>query len=107
MGLITKQGVLILNYAEHLQEDQGKSKFDAIIEASRVRLRPILMTTFAMLFGAIPLCVATGAGHTSLNEIGVVIVGGLSFGCLMTLFLLPVVYMLISPAKKKKPNTAL
>lgn len=100
IGLISKHGIMIVSFANDAQR-QGKSIRDAIIEASITRLKPILMTTIAMVFGAIPLIFATGVGHESLQQIGTVIVFGLSVGSMMTLFVVPTIYLLI--AKKLKP----
>lgn len=100
VGLITKHGILIVEFANQLQE-QGKSKLDAILEAATLRLRPILMTTGAMVLGSVPLALATGAGAESRSQIGWVIVGGLSLGTLLTLFVVPAVYLLL--AKKRQP----
>jgi multidrug efflux pump len=94
VGLITKHGILIVEFANQLQE-QGMLKRDAVVEAATLRLRPILMTTGAMVLGAIPLALATGAGAESRHPIGWVIVGGLSFGTLLTLFVIPVAYTLL------------
>lgn len=91
IGLITKHGILIVDFANKLQKE-GLSPFDAVIQASRLRLRPILMTTFAMVFGALPLAFSSGAGAETREQIGLVIVGGMSFGTLFTLFIIPVVY---------------
>ena len=77
VGLITKHGILIVEFANQLQE-QGRSKLEAVIEAAGLRLRPILMTTGAMVLGAVPLALATGAGAESRSQIGWVIVGGIS-----------------------------
>jgi multidrug efflux pump len=94
VGLITKHGILIVEFANQ-QQEQGKSRADAVIEAAGLRLRPILMTTGAMVLGALPLALATGAGAESRQQIGWVVVGGMSFGTLLTLFLVPAVYSLI------------
>jgi multidrug efflux pump len=91
IGLITKHGILIVDFANTLQRD-GMERRGAIIEAARLRLRPILMTTAAMILGAIPLALATGAGAESRQQIGWVIVGGMSLGTLLTLFVVPCVY---------------
>ena len=91
IGLITKHGILIVDFANKLQQ-QGTERTAAILEASRLRLRPILMTTAAMVLGAIPLAIATGAGAESRQQIGWVIVGGMSLGTLLTLFVVPCVY---------------
>ena len=91
IGLITKHGILIVDFANKLQLE-GTERRAAIIEAARLRLRPILMTTAAMILGAIPLALATGAGAESRQQIGWVIVGGMSLGTLLTLFVVPCVY---------------
>ena len=91
IGLITKHGILIVDFANRLQLE-GTERREAIIEAARLRLRPILMTTGAMILGAIPLALATGAGAESRQQIGWVIVGGMSLGTLLTLFVVPCVY---------------
>jgi multidrug efflux pump len=85
---------LIVEFGNRLQEE-GRERRDAVIEASVLRLRPILMTTFAMVLGAVPLVIATGAGAESRAQIGWVIVGGMSFGTLLTLFVVPAVYAVI------------
>jgi multidrug efflux pump len=99
IGLITKHGILIVDFANKLQET-GKSPFEAVIEASRLRLRPILMTTFAMVFGAIPLAYSSGAGSETREQIGLVIVGGMLVGTAFTLFVIPVVYTYLSWNRK-------
>ncbi len=96
VGLITKHGILIVEFANQLRE-QGREKAAAVIESATLRLRPILMTTGAMVLGAVPLALATGAGAESRQQIGWVIVGGMSFGTLLTLFVVPVAYMLLAP----------
>ena len=88
VGLITKHGILIVEFANQLQE-QGRAKLDAVVEAATLRLRPILMTTGAMVLGSVPLALATGAGAESRQAIGWVIVGGLLLGTLLTLFVVP------------------
>jgi multidrug efflux pump len=103
VGLITKHGILIVEFANQLR-DQGKELFEAVVEASVLRLRPILMTTGAMVLGAVPLALATGAGAESRIQIGWVIVGGMSFGTLLTLFVVPVVYTLISGRQRQAPQ---
>jgi multidrug efflux pump len=95
VGLITKHGILIVEFANQLQ-DEGRSKLDAVIEAAVLRLRPILMTTGAMVLGALPLALATGAGAESRQQIGWVIVGGMSLGTLLTLFVVPTMYTLLT-----------
>jgi multidrug efflux pump len=95
MGLISKHGILIVEFANELQM-QGKSKRDAIALASGIRLRPILMTTAAMVLGVIPLITASGAGAVSRFNMGLVIATGLSIGTLFTLFVVPAVYLMIA-----------
>src|SRR5690606_35743396 len=98
LGLITKHGILIVEFSDQLRAE-GRSMMQAVAEASVMRLRPILMTTGAMVLGALPLALATGAGAESRQQIGWVIVGGMTFGTLMTLFVVPVVYSLIAPRR--------
>ncbi|MCL2161001.1 MAG: efflux RND transporter permease subunit [Betaproteobacteria bacterium] len=95
IGLITKHGILIVEFANQLRS-AGKGVQEAVIEAAVLRLRPILMTTGAMVLGAIPLALATGAGAESRQQIGWVIVGGLLLGTFFTLFVVPTVYTLIA-----------
>ncbi|HET6522135.1 MAG TPA: efflux RND transporter permease subunit [Geminicoccaceae bacterium] len=95
VGLITKHGILIVEFANQMQE-RGGDKVTAVIDAAVLRLRPILMTTGAMVFGAVPLALATGAGAESRQQIGWVIVGGISFGTLLTLFVVPTAYTLLA-----------
>lgn len=94
IGLITKHGILIVDFANQ-QQEQGKDKRSAVIAAAALRLRPILMTTGAMVLGAVPLALATGAGAESRQQIGWVIAGGMTLGTMLTLFVVPVVYMLL------------
>ena len=95
MGLISKHGILIVEFANELQRS-GKSKREAILEATSIRLRPILMTTAAMVLGVLPLLAATGAGAASRYNMGLVIASGLSIGTLFTLFVLPAVYLTLA-----------
>jgi multidrug efflux pump len=95
MGLISKHGILIVEFANHLQM-QGRTKREAIEEATAIRLRPILMTTAAMVLGVLPLILASGAGAISRFQMGLVIATGLSIGTLFTLFVVPAAYMLIA-----------
>jgi multidrug efflux pump len=95
IGLITKHGILIVEFANQLRS-KGMALRDAVIEAAALRLRPILMTTGAMVLGAVPLALSTGAGAESRQDIGWVIVGGLLVGTLFTLFVIPVVYTYLS-----------
>ncbi len=95
VGLITKHGILIVEFANQLR-DQGRDMMSAVQEAAALRLRPILMTTGAMVLGALPLAMASGAGAESRTQIGWVIVGGMAFGTLLTLFLVPTAYTLLA-----------
>jgi multidrug efflux pump len=99
VGLITKHGILIVEFANQLRQ-RGKPRVEAVIEAASLRLRPILMTTAAMVLGAVPLALATGAGAESRSPIGWVIVGGLLLGTLLTLFVIPVAYTLLTRERK-------
>jgi multidrug efflux pump len=101
VGLITKHGILIVEFSNQLQE-RGTPKRAAVIEAAVLRLRPILMTTGAMVLGSLPLAIASGAGAESRQQIGWVIVGGLLMGTLFTLFVVPTAYMIL--ARKRKPH---
>ncbi len=94
MGLISKHGILLVEFANRLQEE-GASKREAIEQAAGIRLRPILMTTAAMVLGVIPLLTASGAGAASRYNMGLVIATGLTLGTLFTLFVVPAVYMLL------------
>ncbi|MGE8942404.1 efflux RND transporter permease subunit [Leptospira interrogans] len=98
VGLISKHGIMIVDFANQRQ-DEGLEPRAAIIEAAALRLRPILMTTGAMVLGAVPLALATGAGAESRQQIGWVIAGGMSLGTLLTLFVVPVAYSLIGRKK--------
>ncbi len=95
IGLISKHGILMVSFANELQLSENLDRRAAIQRAARVRLRPILMTTAAMVMGLVPLLVASGAGAASRFSIGLVIVAGMSIGTLFTLFVLPVVYTYI------------
>jgi len=103
IGLITKQGILICEFANQLQE-RGLERTEAVARAAELRLRPILMTTAAMVFGILPLAVASGPGAVSRQSIGVSVIGGLVVGTLLTLFVVPAVYSLI--ARKVTPAAA-
>jgi len=95
IGLISKHGILIVQFANDLQME-GKDKLEAVVTAASIRLRPILMTTAAMVLGVIPLITATGAGAVSRFNIGLVIASGISIGTLFTLFVVPAMYMLLA-----------
>jgi multidrug efflux pump len=101
VGLITKHGILLVDFANQ-QRALGLQSVEAIQEACRLRLRPILMTTLAMVLGALPLATATGAGSEARRQIGAVIVGGMSLGTLFTLFIVPIMYVVLSRNTPKK-----
>ncbi len=104
VGLITKHGILLVEFANQLQE-QGRTKLQAVIESASLRLRPILMTTAAMVLGAIPLAIAVGAGAEVRHPIGWVIVGGMTIGTLFTLFVIPCLYLLIGRVHQHESET--
>lgn len=100
VGLITKHGILIVEFANQIRAE-GESKINAVIQSATLRLRPILMTTGAMVLGAVPLALAVGAGAESRQAIGWVIVGGMSVGTLLTLIVVPVIYLFIGGRHKE------
>ena len=104
IGLITKHGILIVEFANQMRQ-RGKDIHEAVLDASALRLRPILMTTGAMVLGAVPLAIAAGAGAESRQDIGIVIVGGLLIGTLFTLFVIPVVYTYLARRERPGPIT--
>ncbi|MHB1948005.1 MAG: efflux RND transporter permease subunit [Gammaproteobacteria bacterium] len=106
IGLISKHGILIVQFANDLQQE-GKSKREAVETAAAIRLRPILMTTAAMVLGVIPLIMATGAGAVSRFNIGLVIATGISIGTLFTLFVVPAMYMLFAQQHAKEEGLEL
>ncbi|MCU0888373.1 MAG: efflux RND transporter permease subunit [Rubritepida sp.] len=95
IGLMAKNGILVVEFANQLR-DRGLSIFDAALEASVVRLRPILMTSIATVLGAVPLAMATGAGAESRMALGVVIVGGITLSTIVTLFAIPALYVMLA-----------
>jgi len=105
VGLITKHGILIVEFANQLRA-QGLEMVDALVQASSQRLRPILMTTGAMVLGAIPLALAHGAGAESRMQIGWVIVGGMGLGTLLTVFVVPTMYALLARGAVPGPRNA-
>jgi HAE1 family hydrophobic/amphiphilic exporter-1/multidrug efflux pump len=103
IGLVTKNGILIVEFANQLRE-QGKPKLEAILEASEARLRPILMTSLAIALGALPIALSLGAASNSRIGMGVVIVGGTLFSLILTLFVIPALYLMWSKARKHYPE---
>jgi multidrug efflux pump len=100
IGLVTKNGILIVEFANQKRE-VGESKMDAVIDAAALRLRPILMTTLATALGAVPIAFALGSGAQSRIPLGIVIIGGLLFSLLLTLFVIPAMYSFMSRTRKK------
>jgi multidrug efflux pump len=94
IGLVTKNSILLVEYANQLKR-RGMSSVEAVLESGKIRLRPIVMTSVATIMGAMPIALGLGAGSTSRRPLGYAIVGGLSFSTLLTLFLVPVVYVLL------------
>ncbi len=103
VGLITKHGILIVEFSNQLRA-KGEPLFEAVVDAATLRLRPIMMTTGAMVLGALPLALASGAGAESRLQIGWVIVGGMAFGTLLTLFVVPTAYTLLAGRRVKLPH---
>ncbi len=101
IGLITKHGILIVDFANHLQQTRNFNRREAVEAAAAIRLRPILMTTAAMVFGVLPLLIAQGAGAVSRFDIGVVIATGLLIGTLFTLFVVPTIYTYLASDHRK------
>jgi multidrug efflux pump len=102
IGLVAKNGILIVEFANQLRA-AGHDIVDAITEASTARLRPILMTSIATVFGALPLALASGAGAEARQAVGIVVATGVTFSTLLTLVVVPVFYLLL--AKRSKPVT--
>ena len=101
MGLISKHGILIVQFANELQRD-GRTKREAIVEAAGIRMRPILMTTAAMVLGVLPLVLAGGAGAAGRRAMGLVIFSGLSIGTLFTLFVVPAMYLWLARVRQEE-----
>jgi multidrug efflux pump len=105
IGLAAKNGILIVEFANQLR-DRGVEFTESIIEASSIRLRPVLMTSLCTLFGAVPLMIATGAGAESRRTIGAVVVYGVAFSLLLTLYVVPAVYALIARRTKSPEHVS-
>ena len=101
IGLVSKNGILIVEFANHLQEHEGMDRFRAVVAASATRLRPILMTSVATVAGHFPLILARGSGAGSRNSIGYVLVSGMVIGTLFTLFVVPTIYTFIARDRSK------
>jgi multidrug efflux pump len=103
VGLVTKNGILIVEFANQKME-HGLNKYEAVIEAATARLRPILMTSLAVVLGSVPIALALGAGAKSRVALGIVIIGGMLFSLVLTLYVIPTMYMLIASKTRKDPD---
>lgn len=103
IGLVTKNGILIVEFSNQLKE-KGYKKFDAVLQGASARLRPILMTSLATVFGALPIALSLGAAAESRKSMGIVIVGGIIFSLILTLFVIPAIYLYLS--KEHKSNAS-
>lgn len=106
IGLITKHGILMVTFANQLRDDEGATIDDAIVRSCVVRLRPILMTTFAMVLGSLPLALDSGAGAESRRQLGWVIVGGMTIGTIFTLFVIPAFYSYLTKRNRQMLKVA-
>jgi multidrug efflux pump len=104
VGIVSKNGILIVEFANHLQE-RGLAKLAAIREASLIRLRPVIMTSLATVFGHLPLVFVSGPGAEARNSIGIIVVAGMAIGTICTLFVVPALYMLL--ARQHTPEEVL
>ena len=104
IGLVTKNGILIVEFANQ-KRDEGENKMDAVVDAAALRLRPILMTSLATALGALPIALALGAGAQSRVPLGIVIIGGIMFSLILTLFVIPAMYSYMSRSNRKPHNT--
>jgi hydrophobe/amphiphile efflux-1 (HAE1) family protein len=103
VGLVTKNGILIVEFANQRME-HGLQKFEAVVEAATSRLRPILMTSLAVVLGSVPIAFALGAGAKSRVSLGIVIMGGMLFSLVLTLYVIPMMYVFLAPKEKHNPD---
>lgn len=106
VGLVAKNGILLVDFANQLR-DRGLSKFDAIVESAHHRFRPIVMTTFAMIAGMLPLALALDPGSQAERPLGIVVIGGLSSSLVLTLLLIPIMYLRFAPDDEREPSREL
>jgi multidrug efflux pump len=106
VGLVAKNGILIVEFANHLQGG-GMAKADAVVEAAKTRLRPILMTSAATVLGHFPLVMVVGPGAESRNSIGIILVAGMAIGTAFTLFVVPALYYVIAADHHRAPGDAI
>jgi len=104
VGLVTKNGILIVEFANQRME-HGLQKYEAVVEAATARLRPILMTSMAVVLGSVPIAFALGAGAKSRVSLGIVIIGGMLFSLVLTLYVIPMMYVLIASKERHDPET--
>jgi HAE1 family hydrophobic/amphiphilic exporter-1 len=105
IGLVAKNAILLVDFANHIRKEQNITTFNALIEAGKERLRPILMTTFAMIFGMLPIALASGNGAELKNGMAWVIIGGLTSSMILTLVVVPVVYYCVDRVKVRFKHT--
>jgi HAE1 family hydrophobic/amphiphilic exporter-1 len=104
IGLASKNGILIVEFAEQLRA-KGLSIEEAAVQAARIRLRPILMTSFAFILGVLPLVLATGAGAASRNSVGTTVFGGMIVSTILNLFFIPVLYVIVKSLQERSQKT--
>ncbi|MEP6614507.1 MAG: efflux RND transporter permease subunit, partial [Mucilaginibacter sp.] len=103
VGLVTKNGILIVEFANQ-QMEHGLAKYEAVVEAATSRLRPILMTSLAVVLGSVPIAFALGAGAKSRVSLGIVIMGGVLFSLVLTLYIIPMMYLIFAPKTRRDPD---
>jgi HAE1 family hydrophobic/amphiphilic exporter-1 len=103
VGLVTKNGILLVDYANTLRRRDGKRKRDAVIDSGAIRFRPIIMTTMAVIAGMLPLALALEPGSQSRASLGAVVIGGLSSSLILTLFIVAIMYLWLAPDELSEP----